>query len=52
MCPAPSTTPAGKARIVTNVRKAFTEEEARRSYDYLVKTHAKHGWKDQPLAEG
>jgi len=42
----------GKARIVTHVRRQFNEEEARRSYNYLVRTHAKHGWREQPLEEG
>ena len=40
------------ARIVPSVTHEFSEAEARRSYDYLVKTHAKYGWKDQPKAEG
>ena len=42
----------GDARIVAKVRREFSEGEARRAYDYLVKTHAKHGWNTPPKAEG
>lgn len=42
----------GKARIVASVKKEFSEDEARKSYDYLVKTHAKHGWNTPPQSEG
>lgn len=42
----------GNARIVTTARKPFTATEAKASYDYLVKTHAKHGWNTPPLGDG
>eukprot|EP00045_Choanoeca_perplexa_P003737 m.33175 g.33175 ORF g.33175 m.33175 type:complete len:274 (-) comp12203_c0_seq1:82-903(-) len=47
-----STIIKGKARIVKAVRREFSEEQARRSYDYLVKTHAKYGWKTPPKGDG
>jgi hypothetical protein len=37
----------GKSRIVAGVSRAFNESEARASYEYLVKVHAKHGWESQ-----
>ena len=40
------------ARIVPSVSHEFSEAEARRSYDYLVKTHAKYGWKAEAKDEG
>jgi hypothetical protein len=42
----------GDARVVAHARTDFSEVEARRAYDYLVKTHAKHGWNTPPKAEG
>jgi ubiquitin-conjugating enzyme E2 Q len=42
---AASITKAG-ARIVPSVHTPFGEREARKAYDYLVKTHAKYGWKE------
>jgi len=42
----------GDARVVHRTVRQFSEGEARRSYDYLVKTHKKHGWNTPPKAEG
>eukprot|EP00035_Acanthoeca_spectabilis_P022202 m.442518 g.442518 ORF g.442518 m.442518 type:complete len:287 (+) comp18818_c0_seq1:198-1058(+) len=42
----------GDARVVTRASKPFTEAEARRSYDYLVKTHKKHGWFTPAVKDG
>eukprot|EP00039_Didymoeca_costata_P029783 m.26379 g.26379 ORF g.26379 m.26379 type:complete len:53 (-) comp7789_c0_seq2:107-265(-) len=42
----------GEARIVARVKREFSETEARKAYDYLVKTHARHGWNTPPKAEG
>ena len=42
----------GEARIAAHVKKDFSEAEARRAYDYLVKTHAKHGWSTPPKGDG
>lgn len=42
----------GNARIVAGVRKEFSEAEARRSYDVLVKRHKKYGWNTPPADEG
>lgn len=42
----------GGARIVKSVRKQFSEAEAKRAYDYLVKVHRKHGWKTMPAENG
>jgi ubiquitin-conjugating enzyme E2 Q len=40
------------ARIVPYVTHEYSETEARKAYDYLVKTHAKYGWRAQPKEEG
>eukprot|EP00042_Codosiga_hollandica_P047213 m.509279 g.509279 ORF g.509279 m.509279 type:complete len:276 (+) comp57399_c0_seq2:1038-1865(+) len=40
------------ARIVARVAVDFSEAEARKSYDYLVKTHAKYGWRDLEKEDG
>ncbi len=42
----------GNARVVTRVNRAFSEREARAAYEYLVKTHAKHGWENPPAQDG
>lgn len=42
----------GDARVVHRTVRQFSEGEARRSYDYLVKTHKKHGWNTPPKGEG
>eukprot|EP00038_Savillea_parva_P029600 m.72154 g.72154 ORF g.72154 m.72154 type:complete len:324 (+) comp8764_c0_seq2:2031-3002(+) len=42
----------GDARVVTRTSKPFNESEARRSYDYLVKTHKKHGWHTPAMKDG
>eukprot|EP00037_Helgoeca_nana_P037635 m.16885 g.16885 ORF g.16885 m.16885 type:complete len:302 (+) comp9135_c0_seq1:277-1182(+) len=42
----------GEARVVTRASRPFTESEARRSYDYLVKTHKKHGWFTPAMKDG
>jgi ubiquitin-conjugating enzyme E2 Q len=42
----------GEARIAAHVKKDFSEAEARRAYDYLVKAHAKHGWNTPPKGDG
>eukprot|EP00049_Salpingoeca_infusionum_P019581 m.362529 g.362529 ORF g.362529 m.362529 type:complete len:340 (+) comp20607_c0_seq1:177-1196(+) len=36
---------AEETRIVQSTRRPFEEQHARAAYDYLVKSHAKHGWK-------
>eukprot|EP00041_Stephanoeca_diplocostata_P010177 m.161815 g.161815 ORF g.161815 m.161815 type:complete len:56 (+) comp18055_c0_seq5:1613-1780(+) len=42
----------GDARVVQRVDRPFSEPEARRAYDYLVKTHKKYGWNTPPKQDG
>lgn len=42
----------GEARVVHRTVRQYGEAEARRSYDYLVKTHKKYGWSTPPKGEG
>ena len=42
----------GDARVVNTVRKDLSEGEARKAYEYLVKSHDAHGWATPPKDEG
>eukprot|EP00040_Diaphanoeca_grandis_P018875 m.99376 g.99376 ORF g.99376 m.99376 type:complete len:286 (-) comp27152_c0_seq1:97-954(-) len=42
----------GKARIVGRTARPYGEQQAKASYDFLVKTHAKHGWNTPAKADG
>ncbi|EDQ92170.1 uncharacterized protein MONBRDRAFT_14240 [Monosiga brevicollis MX1] len=47
-----STIGKGQARIVRQVRRPLTDEEAKRSYDHLVRVHKKHGWHTPQPGDG
>lgn len=47
-----STMVSGRARVVSTVKSKFSLKEARKSYDYLVKTHKKYGWTTPPADQG
>lgn len=42
----------GGSRIVRSVRRPFSEDEAKKAYDYLVQVHRRHGWSTPPKHQG